>query len=121
MALSLPGGWREGQHARLMIYVRDLRDPQTRRQRIYVRHWWCIKDVKDHLQAIISIPSTKQRLFRNGKELKNIRTLQECGIYNDGEALWFTIAQQNIGNAMIHTFGEHKCSAASLKVIHKVP
>ena len=121
MALSLPGGWKEGQHAQLMLFARDLRDPQQRRQRLFVKPWSCVKDIKDYLQPLVLIPATRQRLFYSGKELKNFRTLQECGIYRDGATIWYTIARQQAGDEpMIHTFGEQAFPVALLKVIHQV-
>lgn len=39
--------------------------------------------------------STQQRLFFRGGELRNPRTLQDCGIYRDGQTVYLASSPQD--------------------------
>lgn len=87
MSRSLPGGWFESGHASIAVFVKDFRDPLERRKKLVLRPWASIKDVKDQLQVVFNVPSGAQKLFFQGRELKNAHNLQQCGIYQDNAVL----------------------------------
>ncbi|KAI9913121.1 hypothetical protein PsorP6_005979 [Peronosclerospora sorghi] len=89
MSRSLPGGWLESGHGAVVVFVKDFRDPLERRKKLVLRPWASIKDIKDQLQVVFNVPSNAQKLFYQGRELKNAHNLQQCGIYKDNAVIDF--------------------------------
>jgi phosphatidylinositol 4-kinase type 2 len=80
----------------LRLFVRDVRDPQSKKRPITVRPWATVKDVKDTIQQLIHVQSSAQRLYfgpllTSGKELPNHRSLFDAGIDRSGETLLLDI------------------------------
>mmetsp|Transcript_14328 Transcript_14328/g.22090 ORF Transcript_14328/g.22090 Transcript_14328/m.22090 type:complete len:763 (+) Transcript_14328:454-2742(+) len=92
----------------IKIFVKDVRDKHDHKRALTVRPWSTIKDVKNQLQKLTSLPPSAQRLFygplgqRGGKgssmcmhaELPNYRTLHDAGIYRSGETLLLDVKPQ---------------------------
>ena len=88
----------------LKLYVRDVRDRQSRKRAITVRSWSTVHDVKLTLQQVLQIPPGMQRLFfgpllTSGRELPNHRTLHDAGIYRSGETLLLDIKADPLSSA----------------------
>lgn len=118
MSRSLPGGWFESGHGSIAVYVKDFRDPLERKKKLLLRPWASIKDVKDQLQVVFNVPSNAQKLFFQGRELKNAHNLQQCGIYQDNAVVDFVARRhQNLAMAYVHDdAGSSKaCDAAASK------
>ncbi|CAM9472017.1 unnamed protein product [Chrysoparadoxa australica] len=77
----------------LTVFVKDLRSPHSRKRPLVVRSWSSVKDLKDSLASLLNIPSSQQRLFYRGRELRNQHLLQDCGIYQNGATIFFAIAR----------------------------
>ena len=45
------------------VFVRDVQDNHGHKRALHVKPWTTIKDIKDRLSSILSIPSASQRLF----------------------------------------------------------
>lgn len=102
MSRSLPGGWLESGHGAVVVFVKDFRDPLERRKKLMLRPWATIKDVKDQLQVVFNVPSNAQKIFYQGRELKNAHNLQQCGIYQDNIVVDF-VARRPQNLAMAYT------------------
>ncbi|KAG3221256.1 hypothetical protein PC129_g8005 [Phytophthora cactorum] len=102
MSRSLPGGWLESGHGAVVVFVKDFRDPLERRKKLMLRPWASIKDIKDQLQVVFNVPSNAQKLFYQGRELKNAHNLQQCGIYQDNAVVDF-VARRPQNLAMAYT------------------
>ncbi|KAF4324124.1 hypothetical protein BBO99_00001817 [Phytophthora kernoviae] len=102
MSRSLPGGWLESGHGAVVVFVKDFRDPLERRKKLMLRPWASIKDIKDQLQVVFNVPSNVQKLFYQGRELKNAHNLQQCGIYQDNAVVDF-VARRPQNLAMAYT------------------
>nr|CCA22060.1 phosphatidylinositol kinase (PIKF) putative [Albugo laibachii Nc14] len=89
MANSLPSGWFESGHSAIVLYVKDFRDPFARRKKFRFKPWASIKDIKNQLQIVWNVPTNAQKIYHNGRELKNAHNLQQCGIYQDHAVLEF--------------------------------
>ncbi|TDH70369.1 hypothetical protein CCR75_007690 [Bremia lactucae] len=114
MSRSLPGGWLESGHGSVMIFVKDFRDPLERRKKLLLRPWASIKDIKDQLQVVFNVPSNAQKLFFQGRELKNTHSLQQCGIYQDNAVVDFVARRpQNI--SMVYTRECDEQNSAAVK------
>jgi hypothetical protein len=105
MPRSLPGGWFESGHGSIAVFVKDFRDPLERKKKLLLRPWASIKDVKDQLQVVFNVPSNAQKLFFQGRELKNAHNLQQCGIYQDNAIVDF-VARRHQNLAMSYVLGE---------------
>ncbi|TMW58478.1 hypothetical protein Poli38472_010037 [Pythium oligandrum] len=105
-ANSLPGGWLESGHGSIALYVKDFRDPLERKKKLILRPWASIKDIKDQLQVVFNVPSNVQKLYYQGRELKNAHNLQECGIYQDNVVIDF-VARRAHNLALLYT-GENE-------------
>lgn len=114
MSRSLPGGWLESGHGAVVVFVKDFRDPLERRKKLMLRPWASIKDIKDQLQVVFNVPSNAQKLFYQGRELKNAHNLQQCGIYQDNAVVDFVARRpQNIAMAYMRECDEERGSNAS--------
>ncbi|KAL4130251.1 hypothetical protein PRNP1_006465 [Phytophthora ramorum] len=114
MSRSLPGGWLESGHGAVVVYVKDFRDPLERRKKLMLRPWASIKDIKDQLQVVFNVPSNAQKLFYQGRELKNAHNLQQCGIYQDNAVVDFVARRpQNLAMAYTREIDEERGSNAS--------
>ncbi|GMF19301.1 unnamed protein product [Phytophthora lilii] len=114
MSRSLPGGWLESGHGAVVVFVKDFRDPLERRKKLMLRPWASIKDIKDQLQVVFNVPSNAQKLFYQGRELKNAHNLQQCGIYQDNAVVDFVARRpQNLALAYTLECDEERGSNAS--------
>ncbi|KAI9987042.1 hypothetical protein PInf_022900 [Phytophthora infestans] len=114
MSRSLPGGWLESGHGAVVVFVKDFRDPLERRKKLMLRPWASIKDVKDQLQVVFNVPSNAQKLFYQGRELKNAHNLQQCGIYQDNAVVDFVARRpQNLAMAYTHECDDGRVSNVS--------
>ncbi|KAE9030265.1 hypothetical protein PR003_g12317 [Phytophthora rubi] len=114
MSRSLPGGWLESGHGAVVVFVKDFRDPLERRKKLMLRPWASIKDIKDQLQVVFNVPSNAQKLFYQGRELKNAHNLQQCGIYQDNAVVDFVARRpQNLAMAYTRECDEERGSNAS--------
>ena len=114
MSRSLPGGWLESGHGAVVLFVKDFRDPLERRKKLVLRPWASIKDIKDQLQVVFNVPSNAQKLFYQGRELKNGHNLQQCGIYQDNAVVDFVARRpQNLVMAYTRECDENHDSIAS--------
>ncbi|KAG6615400.1 Phosphatidylinositol 3 and 4-kinase-like protein [Phytophthora cinnamomi] len=114
MSRSLPGGWLESGHGAVVVFVKDFRDPLERRKKLMLRPWASIKDIKDQLQVVFNVPSNAQKLFYQGRELKNAHNLQQCGIYQDNAVVDFVARRpQNLAMAYTRECDEERVSNAS--------
>ena len=78
----------------LQLFFRDLRDPQNKKRRIIVKTWSTIQDVKNAIAKKTQISPQAQRLYYGPLvPLPNHRTLNDAGIYKDGEVLLLDIVQ----------------------------
>ncbi|KAL3658396.1 hypothetical protein V7S43_016532 [Phytophthora oleae] len=112
MSRSLPGGWLESGHGAVVVFVKDFRDPLERRKKLMLRPWASIKDIKDQLQVVFNVPSNAQKLFYQGRELKNAHNLQQCGIYQDNAVVDFVARRpQNLAMAYARECGEERASS----------
>lgn len=102
MSRSLPGGWLESGHGAVVVYVKDFRDPLERRKKLVLHPWSTIKDIKNKLKVVFNVPSNAQKLFYQGRELKNTHNLQQCGIYHDDAVVDF-VARRPQNVAMVYT------------------
>ena len=80
----------------LKIYIKDVHDRQGRKRPLTVKPWATIKDVKDQLTKHLHIPASSQGIYfgpllSSAKELPNHRSLQDAGIYRNGETLLLEI------------------------------
>ncbi|KUF95446.1 hypothetical protein AM588_10007782 [Phytophthora nicotianae] len=115
MSRSLPGGWLESGHGAVVVFVKDFRDPLERRKKLMLRPWASIKDIKDQLQVVFNVPSNAQKLFYQGRELKNAHNLQQCGIYQDNAVVDFVARRpQNLAMAYTLECGNGRISNASI-------
>ncbi|DAZ95320.1 TPA: hypothetical protein N0F65_002427, partial [Lagenidium giganteum] len=94
MATSLPGGWFESGHGSIAVLIKDFRDPLQRKKKLILKPWASIKDIKDQLQVVFNVPTTAQKLYFQGRELKNAHNLQQCGIYQDNAVVDFVARRQ---------------------------
>lgn len=109
MSRSLPGGWLESGHGAVVVFVKDFRDPLERRKKLMLRPWASIKDIKDQLQVVFNVPSNAQKLFYQGRELKNAHNLQQCGIYQDNAVVDFVARRpQNLAMANTRECGDDR-------------
>ncbi|RQM09061.1 hypothetical protein DD237_006558 [Peronospora effusa] len=114
MSRSLPGGWLESGHGAVVLFVKDFRDPLDRRKKLVLRPWASIKDIKDQLHVVFNVPSNAQKLFYQGRELKNGHNLQQCGIYQDNAVVDFVARRpQNLMMAYTREYDEDHDSNAS--------
>uniref|UniRef100_M4BF18 Ubiquitin-like domain-containing protein n=1 Tax=Hyaloperonospora arabidopsidis (strain Emoy2) TaxID=559515 RepID=M4BF18_HYAAE len=102
LSRSLPGGWLESGHGAVAVYVKDFRDPLERRKKLVLHPWASIKDIKNQLQVVFNVPSNAQKLFYQGRELKNAHNLQQCGIHHDNAVVDF-VARRPQNVAMMYT------------------
>ena len=81
----------------LMIFYRDLGDPQNRKRKILVKTWSTIQDVKYEISIKTQVPPQAQRLYYGPLvSLPNHRTLMDAGIYKHGETLLLDITQDRV-------------------------
>lgn len=141
MALSLPGGWKQGQSHEVQVTFCDCRYPSAKGKKVSMKSWFRLSDVKERLSPLLSIPSPRLRLFFRGQELKNTMTLdQVLGSSTNStkplseNILWFSISKLNPGStksqvSVIHFYDgmnggqqQHRdmLSRKLLKVLHQV-
>lgn len=82
--------------ADLKIFIKDVSDSHSKKRPITVKTWSTIKDVKDVIQKLLSIPPSLQRLYHgpfmtSGISLPNHRTLHDAGVYKNGQVLYLEI------------------------------
>jgi phosphatidylinositol 4-kinase type 2 len=92
----------------LRIFIKDVQDVNGRKRPLTVRPWATIKDVKDQLTRHLHIPASSQCIYfgpvlSSAKELPNHRSLQDAGIYRNGETLLLEIKGNSPGG--IHPGG----------------
>ena len=80
----------------LRLYVKDVDDPNSRKRPLTVKTWSTVKDVKDHVQKLLHVPPSAQRLYFGpimtaNSDLPNHRTLADAGIDRNGETLYLEI------------------------------
>lgn len=80
----------------LRIFIKDVHDTHGRKRPLTVRPWASVKDVKDQLAKHLHVPASAQGIYfgpllSSAKELPNHRTLQDAGIYRNGETLLLEI------------------------------
>lgn len=80
----------------LKVFIKDVHDAQGRKRPLTVRPWASVKDVKDQLTKHLHIPASSQCIYfgpllSSAKELPNHRTLQDAGVYRNGETLLLEI------------------------------
>jgi hypothetical protein len=80
----------------LKIFIKDVNDKQGRKRPLTVRSWATVKEVKDQLTKHLHIPASSQCLYfgpllSSNKELPNHRSLQDAGIFRNGETLLLEI------------------------------
>lgn len=80
----------------LKIFIKDVHDTHGRKRPLTVRPWATVKDVKDQLTKHLHIPASTQCIYfgpllSSAKELPNHRTLQDAGVYRNGETLFLEI------------------------------
>mmetsp|Transcript_15280 Transcript_15280/g.36658 ORF Transcript_15280/g.36658 Transcript_15280/m.36658 type:complete len:892 (-) Transcript_15280:166-2841(-) len=80
----------------LKVFIKDVHDTHGRKRPLTVRPWASVKDVKDQLTKHLHIPASSQSIYfgpllSSAKELPNHRTLQDAGIYRNGETLLLEI------------------------------
>ncbi|KAG5187671.1 phosphatidylinositol 3 and 4-kinase-domain-containing protein [Tribonema minus] len=78
----------------LVIFVKDLRAPNSRKRKLTVKSWYSVKDVKDVLAGLLQVSVTSQRLFFRGREMRNARALHDCGVDAPGQTLFFAIHRE---------------------------
>uniref|UniRef100_K3XAU6 Uncharacterized protein n=1 Tax=Globisporangium ultimum (strain ATCC 200006 / CBS 805.95 / DAOM BR144) TaxID=431595 RepID=K3XAU6_GLOUD len=103
MSHSLPEGWFESGHGSIVVFVKDFRDPLERKKKLILKPWAIVKDIKDQLQVVFNVPTNAQKLFYQGRELKNVHNLQECGIYQDSAVIDFVARRQQNFNVLYST------------------
>mmetsp|Transcript_18045 Transcript_18045/g.37562 ORF Transcript_18045/g.37562 Transcript_18045/m.37562 type:complete len:851 (+) Transcript_18045:320-2872(+) len=92
------------------VFVRDVQDNLGHKRAFYVKPWTTIKDIKDRLSSLLSIPPASQRLFYGPSQpLKNNRTLNDVGVYKTGATLLLDI----VGRPVPHQSSTPTNSAAS--------
>ncbi|CAM9444076.1 unnamed protein product [Ectocarpus sp. 12 AP-2014] len=67
----------------------------ARKRVLTVKSWSTVKDLKDVLQSLLHVPAASQRIFFRGGELRNPHTLQDCGIYKDGQTVYLASSPQD--------------------------
>ncbi|CBJ31008.1 Phosphatidylinositol 3-and 4-kinase family protein [Ectocarpus siliculosus] len=67
----------------------------ARKRVLTVKSWSTVKDLKDVLQSLLHLPAASQRIFFRGGELRNPHTLQDCGIYKDGQTVYLASSPQD--------------------------
>lgn len=92
----------------LKVFIKDVHDTQGRKRPLTVRPWATIKDVKDQLTKHLHIPASSQSLYfgpvlSKGKELPNHRSLQDAGIYKNGETLFLEIKGHSGGQGLLNS------------------
>ncbi len=97
----------------LRLFVKDVDDPQSRKRPLIVKTWSTIKDVKDHVQKLLHVPPSAQRLYfgplmTSNSDLPNHRTLHDAGIYRNGETLFLEIKNHNAPDSL--TSSSHSIS-----------
>lgn len=77
----------------LKVFIKDVHDTNGRKRPLTVRPWASIKDVKDQLSKHLHVPASSQGIYFGPlhKELPNHRSLQDAGIYRNGETLLLEI------------------------------
>lgn len=80
----------------LKIFIKDVHDTHGRKRPLTVRPWATVKDVKDQLTKHLHVPASSQGIYfgpllSSAKDLPNHRTLQDAGIYRNGETLLLEI------------------------------
>lgn len=102
----------------LKIFIKDVHDIQARKRPLTVRPWASIKDVKDQLTKHLHIPASSQCIYfgpllSSAKELPNHRTLQDAGIYRNGETLLLDIngSGRHPGGSLLNKSNCHSISS----------
>lgn len=80
----------------LRVFVKDVHDVHGRKRPLQVRPWSSVKDLKDQLSRHLHVPASSQSIYfgpllSSARELPNHRTLQDAGIYRNGETLLLEI------------------------------
>lgn len=102
----------------LKIFIKDVHDTHGRKRPLTVRPWASIKDVKDQITKHLHIPASSQCIYfgpllSSSKVLPNHRTLQDAGIYRNGETLLLEIkTSQGSGSGV---GGDYNHSISSLR------
>ena len=92
----------------LRIFIKDVNDTHGRKRPLTVRPWATIKDVKDQLTKHLHIPASSQCIYfgpvlSSAKELPNHRSLQDAGIYRNGETLLLEIKGNSVSGGGVNS------------------
>jgi len=84
----------------LKLYIKDVDDTHSRKRPLKLKSWSSIKDVKDHIKKLLHVPPSCQRLYfgplmTSKSHLPNHWTLQDAGIYKNGETLFLEIKDRD--------------------------
>jgi hypothetical protein len=102
----------------LKIFIKDVSDPHSKKRPITVKTWSTIKDVKDVVQKMLSIPPALQKLYygpfmTSGISLPNHRTLHDAGIYKNGQILYLEIKGLPLSSSSSSLSGPNVSSSLS--------
>lgn len=102
----------------LRIFIKDVNDTHGRKRPLTVRPWATIKDVKDQLTKHLHIPASSQCIYFGpvlsyAKELPNHRSLQDAGIYRNGETLLLEIKCNSSSGGGVKTSTTTSCPSIS--------
>lgn len=86
----------ESEKVDLKLFIKDVDDPHSKKRPLTVKSWSTIKDIKDHIQKELHVPPHSQRLYFGNllkirSHLPNRWTLQDAGIYKNGETIYLKI------------------------------
>lgn len=85
----------------LKLFVKDVDDPHSRKRPLTIKSWSTVKDIKDHIQKLLHVPPSSQRLYfgplmTKRAALPNHWTVQDAGIYRNGETLYLEIINSRV-------------------------
>jgi len=104
----------------LKIFIKDVHDTHGRKRPLTVRPWATVKDVKDQLTKHLHIPASTQCIYfgpllSSAKEMPNHRTLQDAGVYRNGETLFLEIKGNKQGTNPGDSLNSNCPSISSLR------
>mmetsp|Transcript_12395 Transcript_12395/g.18589 ORF Transcript_12395/g.18589 Transcript_12395/m.18589 type:complete len:670 (-) Transcript_12395:137-2146(-) len=79
----------------MVLFIKDLRNPNNRKRKLVAKSYSSVKDIKDILAGHLQVPVAMQRLFYRGRELRNNRTLFDCGIDSSFQTIFFAIQRES--------------------------
>ena len=109
-----------GSGAALYVYLIDAwaeRALLGGRRKLDVRPWATVREVKAKLQRLLQIPVARQRLFWRSRELRDHRSLEECGIHRSGTTLLFDARASGLDAPQNASWHSTASSSTSLSVM----